>query len=72
MYDNCENVILQIILRSNVDEDFDGRVGEPTYVSKALVPNAMYQFQVAAINGFDGDGQFSTLTTYWTNFSGML
>ena len=70
MYDNCDNVFLQIILRSDVDEDFDGRVGEPTYLSKVLVPNAEYDFQVAAINGFDGDGQFSTLTEYWTSFSG--
>ena len=65
---------LQIVVTSSV-ENFDVRVDGVTtltYLSKALVPNTVYQFRVAAINGFTGDGEFSPLMTYTTNFSGRL
>ena len=62
----------QIVVTSNVERDFDARFEGATtltYLSKAFVPNAVYQFRVAAINGA-GDGEFSPFMTYRTNFSG--
>ena len=67
-------VFLQIEAVTDGERDFDARVDGATtltYLSKVLVPNEVYQFRVAAINGA-GNGQFSPFMTYWTNFSGEL
>jgi hypothetical protein len=56
-----------------VIDNTDGRVigNTLTYLSTMLIPNTVYTFRVAAINGF-GDGVYSPDMIVRTNFDGAL